>query len=199
MPIHSKSLERLISALHRLPGIGPKSAQRLAFHILKSSKAEANELAQAILGAKENMKSCSVCGNITDSDPCAICDDSTRDRSTICVVEQPQDIFVFEKMGEYKGTYHVLMGALSPLDGVGPDDLKIKELVARIQKGGMKELIIATNPNAEGEATAAYLSKLIKPLGVKVTRLAQGMPMGGDLEYADEVTLAKALEGRREL
>jgi len=199
MPIHSKSLERLISALHRLPGIGPKSAQRLAFHILKSSKAEANELAQAILGAKENMKSCSVCGNITDSDPCAICDDSTRDRSTICVVEQPQDIFVFEKMGEYKGTYHVLMGALSPLDGVGPDDLKIKELVARIQKGKIAELIIATNPNAEGEATAAYLSKLIKPLGVKVTRLAQGMPMGGDLEYADEVTLAKALEGRREL
>ena len=199
MPIHSKSLERLISALHRLPGIGPKSAQRLAFHILKSSKAEANELAQAILGAKENMKSCSVCGNITDSDPCAICDDSTRDRSTICVVEQPQDIFVFEKMGEYKGTYHVLMGALSPLDGVGPDDLKIKELVARIQKGGMKELIIATNPNAEGEATAAYLSQLIKPIGVKLTRLAQGMPMGGDLEYADEVTLAKALEGRREL
>ena len=199
MPIHSKSLERLISALHRLPGIGPKSAQRLAFHILKSSKAEANELAQAILGAKENMKSCSVCGNITDSDPCAICDDSTRDRSTICVVEQPQDIFVFEKMGEYKGTYHVLMGALSPLDGVGPDDLKIKELVARIQKGKIAELIIATNPNAEGEATAAYLSKLIKPLGAKVTRLAQGMPMGGDLEYADEVTLAKALEGRREL
>jgi len=166
---------------------------------MKSSREEANELAQAILAAKENMKSCSVCGNITDSDPCSICDDSTRDRSTICVVEQPQDIFVFEKMGEYKGTYHVLMGALSPLDGVGPDDLRIKELVARIQKGGMKELIIATNPNAEGEATAAYLSQLIKPIGVKLTRLAQGMPMGGDLEYADEVTLAKALEGRREL
>jgi len=199
MPIYSKSLQRLISALHRLPGIGPKSAQRLAFHIMKSSREEANELAQAILAAKENMKSCSVCGNITDSDPCSICDDSTRDRSTICVVEQPQDIFVFEKMGEYKGTYHVLMGALSPLDGVGPDDLRIKELVARIQKGGMKELIIATNPNAEGEATAAYLSQLIKPIGVKLTRLAQGMPMGGDLEYADEVTLAKALEGRREL
>jgi len=199
MPIHSKSLQRLISALHRLPGIGPKSAQRLAFHILKSSRAEANELAQAILSAKEKMKSCSVCGNITDSDPCSICDDSTRDRSTICVVEEPQDIFVFEKMGEYKGTYHVLMGALSPLDGVGPDDLKIKELVVRIQRGKMGEVIIATNPNVEGEATAAYLSKLIKPLGVKVTRLAQGMPMGGDLEYADEVTLSKALEGRREL
>jgi len=199
MPIYSKSLQRLISALHRLPGIGPKSAQRLAFHIMKSSREEANELAQAILAAKENMKSCSVCGNITDSDPCSICDDSTRDRSTICVVEQPQDIFVFEKMGEYKGTYHVLMGALSPLDGVGPDDLKIKELVTRIEKGKIGELIIATNPNVEGEATAAYLSKLIKPLGVKVTRLAQGMPMGGDLEYADEVTLAKALEGRREL
>ncbi len=199
MPIHSKSLQRLISALHRLPGIGPKSAQRLAFHILKSSRAEANELAQAILAAKEKMKSCFVCGNITDSDPCLICDDSTRDGSTICVVEQPQDIFVFEKMGEYKGTYHVLMGALSPLDGVGPDDLKIKELVTRIEQGNIREVIIATNPNVEGEATAAYLSKLIKPLGVKVTQLAQGMPMGSDLEYADEVTLAKALEGRREV
>lgn len=199
MPIYSKSLQRLISALHRLPGIGPKSAQRLAFHILKSSRAEANELAQAILAAKENMKSCSVCGNITDSDPCLICDDSTRDGSTICVVEQPQDIFIFEKMGEYKGTYHVLMGALSPLDGVGPDDLKIKELVTRIEQDKIKEVIIATNPNVEGEATAAYLSKLIKPLGVKMTQLAQGMPMGSDLEYADEVTLAKALEGRREV
>jgi len=199
MPIHSKSLQRLISALNRLPGIGPKTAQRLAFYILKSSRVEANELAQAILGAKENMKNCSVCGNITDNDPCSICDDSTRDGSTICVVEQPQDIFVFEKMGEYKGTYHVLMGALSPLDGVGPDDLKIKELVTRIEQGKIREVIIATNPNVEGEATSIYLSKIIKPLGVKVTRLAQGMPMGGDLEYADEVTLAKALEGRREL
>lgn len=199
MPIYSKSLQRLISALHRLPGIGPKSAQRLAFHILKSSRAEANELAQAILAAKENMKSCSVCGNITDSDPCLICDDSTRDGSTICVVEQPQDIFIFEKMGEYKGTYHVLMGALSPLDGVGPDDLKIKELVTRIEQDKIKEVIIATNPNVEGEATAAYLSKLIRPLGVRMTQLAQGMPMGSDLEYADEVTLAKALEGRREV
>lgn len=199
MPIYSKSLQRLISALHRLPGIGPKSAQRLAFHILKSPRAEANELAQAILAAKENMKSCSVCGNITDSDPCLICDDSTRDGSTICVVEQPQDIFIFEKMGEYKGTYHVLMGALSPLDGVGPDDLKIKELVRRIEQDKIKEVIIATNPNVEGEATAAYLSKLIRPLGVKMTQLAQGMPMGSDLEYADEVTLAKALEGRREV
>jgi len=199
MPVYSKSLQRLISALHRLPGIGPKSAQRLAFHILKSSRAEANELAQAILAAKEKMKSCSVCGNITDSDPCLICDDSTRDGSTICVVEQPQDIFIFEKMGEYKGTYHVLMGALSPLDGVGPDDLKIKGLVRRIEQDKIKEVIIATNPNVEGEATAAYLSKLIRPLGVKVTQLAQGMPMGSDLEYADEVTLAKALEGRREV
>ena len=199
MPIYSKSLQRLISALHRLPGIGPKSAQRLAFHILKSSRTEANELAQAILAAKEKMKSCSVCGNITDSDPCLICDDSTRDGSTICVVEQPQDIFIFEKMGEYKGTYHVLMGALSPLDGVGPDDLKIKELVTRIEQDKIKEVIIATNPNVEGEATAAYLSKLIRPLGVKMTQLAQGMPMGSDLEYADEVTLAKALEGRREV
>ena len=199
MAIHSKSLERLISALHRLPGIGPKSAQRLAFYILKSPGGEANELAQAILAAKEKIKSCSVCGNITESDPCFICEDSTRDRSTVCVIEQPQDIFVFEKMGEYKGTYHVLMGALSPLDGIGPDDLKIKELVTRIEKGNIREVIIATNPNVEGEATAAYLLKLIKPLGVKVTRLAQGIPMGGDLEYADEVTLAKALEGRREV
>ncbi len=199
MPIYSKSLERLISALHRLPGIGPKSAQRLAFYILKSPKGEANELAQAILAAKEKMVSCSVCGNITDSDPCPICEDSTRDGSTICVVEQPQDIFIFEKMGEYKGTYHVLMGALSPLDGIGPDDLKIKGLVTRIEKGNIREVIIATNPNAEGESTATYLSELVKPLGVKVTRLAQGIPIGGDLEYADEVTLAKALEGRREV
>jgi len=199
MPIYSKSLERLISALNRLPGIGPKSAQRLAFHIVKSPREEANELAQAILAAKEKMVSCSICGNVTDNDPCYICQDVHRDKSTICVVEEPRDIFVFEKMGEYKGAYHVLMGALSPLDGVGPGDLKIKELVKRIEKGGIKELIIATDPNAEGEATAAYLSQLIKPLGVKVTRLAQGVPMGGDLEYADEVTLAKALEGRREV
>jgi len=199
MAIYSKSLERLISALHRLPGIGPKTAQRLAFYIMKSPRAEATELAQAILSAKEKMRGCSICGHISEKDPCSICEDSTRDRSTICVVEQPQDIFVFEKMGEYKGTYHVLMGALSPLDGIGPDDLKIRELVTRIEKGGIKEIILATNPNVEGEATATYLSKLIKPLGVKVTRLAQGMPMGGDLEYADEVTLSKALEGRREL
>jgi recombination protein RecR len=199
MPIYSKSLERLISALHRLPGIGPKSAQRLAFYILNSPSGEANELAQAILSAKEKVKSCSVCGNITEKDPCYICEDSNRDKSTICVVEQPQDIFVFEKMGEYKGTYHVLMGALSPLDGIGPEDLKIKELMRRIEKGNIREVIIATNPTVEGEATSGYLSKLIKPLGVKVTRLAQGVPMGGDLEYADEVTLAKALEGRREL
>jgi recombination protein RecR len=199
MPIYSKSLERLIAALHRLPGVGPKSAQRLAFYILKSPKEEVNELAQAILIGKEKMRSCSICGYISDIDPCSICQDPTRDISTICVVEEPQDIFVFEKMGEYKGTYHVLVGALSPLDGVGPDDLKIKELVTRIEKGQIKEVILATDPNAEGEATAAYLSKLIKPLGVKVTRLALGMPIGGDLEYTDEVTLAKAMEGRREL
>jgi recombination protein RecR len=199
MPIYSKSLERLIAALHRLPGIGPKSAQRLAFYILKSPKEEVNELAQAILIGKEKMRSCSICGYISDIDPCSICQDPTRDTSTICVVEEPQDIFVFEKMGEYKGTYHVLVGALSPLDGVGPDDLKIKELVTRIEKGQIKEVILATDPNAEGEATATYLSKLIKPLGVKVTRLALGMPIGGDLEYTDEVTLAKAMEGRREL
>jgi len=198
MPIYSKSLERLISALHRLPGIGPKSAQRLAFYILRSPREEANELAQAITAAKEKMKSCSICGNITDSDPCYICDDAMRDRTTICVVEQPQDIFAFEKTGQYKGTYHVLMGALSPLDGIGPDDLKIKELIGRTEKRDVKEVIIATNPNVEGEATATYLSRLIKPLGIKVTRLAQGVPIGGDLEYADEVTLAKALEGRRE-
>jgi len=198
MPIYSKSLERLISALHRLPGIGPKSAQRLAFYILRSPREEANELAEAITAAKEKMKSCSICGNITDSDPCYICEDTTRDRTTICVVEQPQDIFAFEKTGQYKGTYHVLMGALSPLDGIGPNDLKIKELIGRTEKRDVKEVIIATNPNVEGEATATYLSRLIKPLGIKVTRLAQGVPIGGDLEYADEVTLAKALEGRRE-
>ncbi|MDA7857953.1 recombination mediator RecR [bacterium] len=199
MQVYFKSLERLIQALHRLPGIGPKNAERLAIHILKTSKGEAEELANAILQARAKIKYCSICFNITESDICSICQDSSRNSGMICVVEQPQDVIVIEKTGKYKGKYHVLMGTLSPLDGVGPDDLKIKELMTRVQNNGISEVIVATNPNAEGEATAAYLSKLIKPLNIKITRLAHGIPMGGDLQYADEVTLTKALEGRREL
>jgi len=195
----SGSLERLISALNKLPGIGPKSAQRLAFYILKSDAGEAKELASAIIDAREKLRYCSSCGNITEEDSCKLCRDLSRDRTTVCVVEQVQDIFVIENTGEYRGLYHVLMGALSPLDGVGPDDLRIKELLERVKAGGIKEIIVATDPNAEGEATAMYLSKLLKPLKVKVTRLAHGIPMGGELEYADEVTLARALQGRTEI
>ena len=199
MTIFSKSLERLISALNKLPGIGPKSAQRLAFHILKTPVEEAKELSSAIINAKEKLRYCSVCGGITELDPCRICQDLHRDKTLICVVEQPQDIFVIEKTGEYKGTYHVLMGALSPLDGIGPDDLRIKQLLKRIKENEIKEIVVATNPNAEGEATAMYLNKLIKPFGVKVTRIARGLPVGGDLEYADGITITRALQGRQEL
>ncbi len=197
--VYSRALEKLISALNKLPGIGPKSAQRLAFHILKSSGEEAGELSDSIVKAKQQLRNCSICGNITEKDPCEYCRSDNRDRELICVVEEPQDIFVIEKTRGFRGVYHVLMGALSPLDGIGPDDLKIKGLLERIKKGSIKEIIVATNPNVEGEATALYLAKIIHPLGVKVTRLAHGIPMGGDLEYADEVTLAMALEGRTEI
>lgn len=192
-------LARLIEELYKLPGIGPKSAQRLAYYILRQPAAEARALAAAILEVKEKIAFCSVCQNVTDVDPCRLCTDERRDRSAICVVEEPQDVMVVERSGSYKGLYHVLHGAISPMDGIGPEDLKIKALVDRIGAGGVAEVILATNPNLEGEATAMYLARLLRPLGVKVTRLARGLPVGGDLEYADEVTLARALEGRQEM
>jgi recombination protein RecR len=191
-------LIRLVEELQRLPGIGPKGAQRLAFHILKTPREDADRLADAVRNVKERVTYCSVCNNITDADPCAYCSSATRDPKVICVVEEPQNVGAIEKTREFKGTYHVLMGALSPLQGIGPDDLKIKGLLSRIN-GGVTEVILATNPNVEGEATAIYLARLLKPLGVKVTRIAMGVPVGSDLEYADEVTMHKALEGRREV
>jgi len=191
-------LLRLIEELQRLPGIGPKSAQRLAFHILKTPREQTDRLADALREVKERVTYCSVCNNITDVDPCAFCSSGARDPHLICVVEEPQNVAAIEKTREFKGTYHVLMGALSPLQGIGPDDLKIKGLLARVGNG-VAEIILATNPNVEGEATAIYLARLLKPLVVKVTRIAMGVPVGSDLEYADEVTMHKALEGRREV
>ena len=191
-------LIRLIEELQHLPGIGPKSAQRLAFHILKNPREQAERLAAALRGVKDQVTYCSVCSNITDTDPCPFCRDDSRDHHLICVVEEPQNVSAIEKTREFKGVYHVLMGALSPLQGVGPDDLKIKSLLARITNGA-GEVILATNPTVEGEATAIYLARLLKPLGVKVTRIAMGVPVGSDLEYADEMTMHKALEGRREV
>jgi recombination protein RecR len=191
-------LIRLVEELQRLPGIGPKGAQRLAFHILKTPREDADRLADAVRNLKERVTYCSVCNNITDADPCAYCSSVTRDPKVICVVEEPQNVAAIEKTREFRGTYHVLMGALSPLQGIGPDDLKIKGLLSRVD-GGVTEIILATNPNVEGEATAIYLARLLKPLGVKVTRIAMGVPVGSDLEYADEVTMHKALEGRREV
>jgi recombination protein RecR len=191
-------LIRLVEELQRLPGIGPKGAQRLAFHILKTPREDADRLADAVRNVKERVTYCSVCNNITDADPCAYCSSASRDPKVICVVEEPQNVAAIEKTREFKGTYHVLMGALSPLQGIGPDDLKIKGLLSRVN-GGVTEIILATNPNVEGEATAIYLARLLKPLGVKVTRIAMGVPVGSDLEYADEVTMHKALEGRREV
>ena len=191
-------LIRLVEELQRLPGIGPKGAQRLAFHILKTPREDADRLADAVRNVKERVTYCSVCNNITDADPCAYCSSVTRDPKVICVVEEPQNVAAIEKTREFKGTYHVLMGALSPLQGIGPDDLKIKGLLSRVNNG-VAEIILATNPNVEGEATAIYLARLLKPLGVKVTRIAMGVPVGSDLEYADEVTMHKALEGRREV
>jgi recombination protein RecR len=182
-----------------MPTVGPKTAQRLAFYILSMAPEDAEKLSQAILDAKARIRYCSTCFHITDIDPCAICRGPTRTRSMICVVEDPRDVFAMERTREYKGLYHVLHGAISPLDGVGPDDLKIAELLGRVQGGEVEEIIVATNPRVEGEATAIYLAKILKPLGLKVTRIAHGLPVGGDIEYADEVTLAKALEGRREM
>jgi recombination protein RecR len=192
-------LGKLIEQLQRLPGIGSKSAQRLAFHILKTPREEIERLADAMRNVKDHVTYCSTCGNITDVDPCYYCTDSSRDHRIICVVEQPENVTAVEKTRDFKGLYHVLMGALSPLQGVGPDDLKIKQLLTRVGRGSVDEVILATNPNVEGEATAIYLAKLLKPLGVRVTRIAMGVPVGSDLDYADEVTMQRAMEGRREL
>ena len=199
MPDFAMPIERLIEELKRLPGIGQKTAQRLAFHLLRTTKEEAMALAEAIREAKERIGVCSVCNNITDTDPCLYCASASRNQKTICVVEEPNNILAVEKTRQYSGLYHVLGGSLSPLSGVGPEKLKIKSLIERLKKGAVEEIIIATNPTAEGEATAVYLSKLIKPLGVRVTRIGVGIPVGSDLEYADEVTMLKAMEGRRDL
>ncbi len=199
MSYYSPSIEKLIESFEKLPSIGNKTAARLAFYILNASKEETDEFIKSIQEAKENLKYCSTCYNITDVDPCPICSNVNRDKEIICVVEDVKDVVAMEKTHEFKGVYHVLHGSISPMNGVGPDDIKIKELLARIMDGKVKEIILATNPKVEGEATAMYISKLIKPLGVKVTRIAHGIPVGGDLEYTDEVTLGKALEGRIEL
>lgn len=199
MSIYSPSIEKLIEAFEKLPSIGHKTAARLAFHMLNSSEEEINNFVNAITNAKRNLKYCSKCFNISDTDPCIICSNPKRDESIICVVEDVRDIIAMERTHEFNGVYHVLHGSISPMNGVGPDDIKVKELLARLTDGKVKEIILATNPRVEGEATAMYLSKLIKPLGIKVTRIARGIPVGGDLEYTDEITLMQALEGRREL
>jgi recombination protein RecR len=196
---YPEPLSRLIEQLQKLPGIGAKSAQRLAFHILRAPREDAERLCAAVQEVKALVANCSICNQITDTDPCRLCADEGRDHQAICVVEEPQNVAAIEKTREFKGVYHVLMGALSPLQGVGPDDLKIKGLVERVGQGGVREVILATNPTVEGEATAIYLARLLKPLGVRVTRIATGIPVGSDLEYADEITMGKAMEGRREV
>jgi recombination protein RecR len=190
---------RLVGELSKLPGIGSKTAQRLAFHILSLPDSEAESLSEAIKEAKSTMKYCSVCGNLTDQDPCQICSDKSRRQDIICVVESPQDVMAMERIREYDGLYHVLNGVISPMEGIGPEDINLRQLIVRLQHSEVQELILATNPNIEGEATAMYIARLIKPSGIKVTRIAHGLPVGGDLEYADEVTLLKAVEGRVEL
>ena len=199
MARYSPSVSKLISELAKLPGIGHKSAQRLAFHILSLPKEQVQDLADAMTTAREATRLCSVCQNFTDKDPCDICSDPRRDRGTICVVENPRDVATMERMRDYRGVYHVLHGALSPLEGIGPENLRIKELLNRLRGNEVQEIIMATNPNVEGEATAMYIARLLKPLGIRVTRIAHGLPVGGDLEYADEVTLSKAMENRVEL
>lgn len=196
MRILPKTVQNLIDEFSRLPGIGPKSAQRLAFYLLRGTKERAAALGEAVLNVKENIKICSVCSNIAEEDPCVVCSDSKRNAEQIMVVEEPLDIIAFEKTGKYEGTYHVLHGAISPVEGIGPDDLYIKQLLDRVYAGGIKEIILATNINVEGEATAMYLQKIIEPLGIKITRIARGLPVGSDIEYADEITLSRALEGR---
>ncbi|MDD4296485.1 MAG: recombination mediator RecR [Ruminiclostridium sp.] len=199
MSMYAAPVAKLIDEFERLPGIGHKTAQRLAFHILGLPSDKAMNFARAIVEAKRTIKHCSVCGDLTDTDPCRVCGNEKRDRTIICVVESPRDVVAMERVREYKGLYHVLHGVISPMDGTGPDDINMKSLIKRVGDGEAKEVILATNPDVEGEATAMYLAKLIKPLGVKATRIAHGLPVGGDLEYADEVTLAKSLEGRREI
>ena len=199
MPDFAEPIARLIDELKRLPGIGQKTAQRLAFFLLRADREQAMALSEAIRDAKDKIRECSVCNNITDTDPCQFCTNSSRSKKTICVVEEPANIVAIEKTRTYNGLYHSLGGTLSPLQGIGPEQLKIKSLIERMKGGAVEEVIIATNPTAEGEATAMYLSKLIKPLGVRVTRIAMGIPVGSDLEYADEVTMLKSLEGRRDL
>ncbi|MDY5975588.1 MAG: recombination mediator RecR [Anaerovoracaceae bacterium] len=196
---YAKPLNVLIKELSSLPGVGGKTAQRLAFHILSMDDARAESLADAILTAKKEMKYCSVCGNLTDQEPCSICSDDTRDRSVICIVETARDVFAMERLREYRGLYHVLHGTISPMDGRGPEDINLKSLIIRLQENDIEEVVIATNPSIEGEATAMYIARLIKPAGIRVSRIAHGIPVGGDIEYTDEVTLLKALEGRREL
>ena len=198
-PSAAAPVARLIQEFHKLPGIGPKSAQRLTYFLLRAPQEEAQALAQAILEVKEKIAFCTICENVTDTDPCLICADSQRDRSIICVVEEPLDILALERTGSYHGLYHVLHGVISPMDGVGPEDLKVEELLGRLKGGGVSEVILATNPNLEGEATSMYLSRLLRPLGLRVTRLARGLPTGADLEYADDLTLSRALEGRQEV
>ena len=199
MSYYAPSIEKLIEAFEKLPSIGSKTAARLAFHMLDATEEETNEFVTAILEAKNNLKYCSQCYNISDTDPCPICGNLNRDHTIICVVEDVRDVVAMERTHEFKGVYHVLHGSISPMNGVGPDNIKIKELLSRLMNGEVKEIILATNPRVEGEATAMYISKLIKPLGIKATRIAHGIPVGGDLEYTDEVTLSKALEGRREI
>jgi recombination protein RecR len=199
MAYFPEPVARLIEALQRLPGIGPKTAQRLSFFLLKRPADEVGELATALTELKTRIVHCSRCWNVTEEDPCRICRDPARDARSLCVVEEPNDLLALERTGEFKGRYHVLLGALSPLDGIGPEDLRVRELLARIEREPVEEVILATNPSVEGEATAIYLARLLKPLGMRITRIARGLPVGGDLEYADEVTLSKAMEGRREM
>jgi len=199
MPTYAAPVQALIDELGRLPGIGPKSAQRIAFHLLKVPAEDANRLARAISEAKERVTFCERCFNVSEGPLCTMCTDDRRDPSVVCVVEDARDIVAVEKTGEFRGRYHVLLGAISPIDGIGPEQLKVRELLARLEPEGVREIILCTNPNIEGEATAMYLARLLQPLGVKVTRIASGLPVGGDLEYADEITLGRAFEGRREV
>ncbi len=199
MSLFAGPLDRLIDELKRLPGVGQKSAQRIAFHIERSSRQEAERLTRAVLDVKDRIRLCSQCNNLTEQDPCAICSSPNRDHSVVCVVESPYNVPGVERTREFRGIYHVLHGALSPIDGIGPEDLKLKNLLERLKGGTVEEIIVATNPNVQGEATAVYLSKLLRPLGVKVTRIAMGIPVGSELDLADEVTMLKAIEGRREI
>ncbi|MCR8846543.1 recombination mediator RecR [Paenibacillus sp. SC116] len=196
---YPEPIAKLIEAFSRLPGVGPKTAARLAFHVLRMQEDDVIDFAKALVNVKRNLTYCSVCCNITDTDPCRICQDKSRDTSVICVVQETKDLVAMERMKEFQGHYHVLQGAISPMEGIGPEDIKLAELLKRLSDERVKEIILATNPNIEGEATAMYISRLVRPFGIKVTRIAHGLPVGGDLEYADEVTLSKALEGRREL